>query len=165
MTTTQLPEYRYNGARSLIILHEKYINEFFETWKEAKRLNIILPKTEDTDYKSLETLLKHVLRSSGGYITWICEKLSLSNPNINETPKIEEIEEKAEEYIIYLLGKWKTPLANVKENDFHTPAYKSNWGSHYCLDAMLEHAVMHPIRHTFQLQTLISSKKEITAKL
>jgi uncharacterized damage-inducible protein DinB len=156
LITIHLPEYKYNGARSLIILHEKYINEFFCTWKEAKKLALILPKTDDSDYKSLESLLKHVLRSSGGYITWICEKLDLPNPKINETPEVQEIEEKAEEYIIYLLNKWRTPLTNVKENEFHTPAYKSNWGSHYCIDAMLEHAVMHPIRHTFQLKGLIT---------
>lgn len=155
---TKFPEYKYNGARSLIILHEKYINEFFKTWKEAKKLNITLPKTNDTDYESLETLLKHVLRSSGGYIIWICEKLNLPNPKITEPSDIKEIEGKAEEYIIYLLDKWRTPLINVKENDFHTPAYKSNWGSNYCIDAMLEHAVMHPIRHSFQLQTLISNR-------
>jgi len=158
MRTTQIPEYKYNGARSLIILHEKYINEFFYTWKEAKKLNITLPKTDDSDYKSLESLLKHVLRSSGGYITWICEKLDLPNPKIYETPNIDDIEEKAEEYIIYLLDKWRMPLAKVKETEFHTPAFKSNWGSHYCIDAMLEHAVMHPIRHTFQLQTLITNR-------
>ena len=155
---TQLAEYKYNGARSLIILHEKYIIEFFNTWKEAKKLSIILPKTEDQDYKSLEALLNHVLRSSRGYITWMCDKLTIPNPKIVEAPNTQIIEEKAEEYIIYLLSKWRTPLANVKENEFHTPAYKSNWGSHYCIDAMLEHAVMHPLRHSFQLQNLISSR-------
>lgn len=160
MQTTLVPEYKYNGARSLIFLHEKYIHDFFNTWKEAKKLEIILPKTDDPDYTSLETLLKHVLRSSGGYITWICDKLGIPNPKIIETPDIQEIEEKAEEYIIYLLDKWRTPLANIKENDFHTPAFKSNWGSHYCVDAMLEHAVMHPIRHKFQLENLISMRNK-----
>jgi hypothetical protein len=34
--------------------------------------------------------------------------------------------------------------------------FPSRWNVHYCIDAMLEHAVMHPIRHTFQLQELLA---------
>ena len=30
--------------------------------------------------------------------------------------------------------------------------------SRYCIDAMLEHAVMHPIRHAFQLDELIKDR-------
>ena len=154
-----IPKYKYNGARSLIILHEKYIHEFFNTWVEAKKCNITLPKTEDEDYKTLETLLRHVLRSSGGYIKWICNKLDIPDPGIHETPPLLEIEEKADNYILHLLEKWRIPLTNVSEKEFYSPAYKSNWGSNYCIDSMLEHAVMHPLRHSYQLQNLISSQK------
>lgn len=159
MDNNLIPKYKYNGARSLIILHEKYIYEFLKIWMEAKTLNIALPKTEDEDYQSLETLLRHVLRSSGGYIKWICNKLDLPDPRIDETPDLIEIDEKAGEYIEHLLEKWRMPLANVNEKEFYSPAYKSNWGSNYCIDAMLEHAVMHPLRHSFQLQNLISIQK------
>jgi len=36
------------------------------------------------------------------------------------------------------------------------PAYPSRWGTPYSIDAMLEHAVMHPIRHAYQLEKLMA---------
>lgn len=159
MNNFNLPKFEYNGARSLIILHEKHINSFFNTWKKARELNILLPKTEDADYDSLETVLRHVLRASGGYITWICEILNLPNPQIKSIPELNRIEKEAEEYISYLLDKWRTPLIEINEEAFYSPSYKSRWGSEYCIDAMLEHAVMHPLRHEFQLENLMEQQR------
>lgn len=39
-----------------------------------------------------------------------------------------------------------------------TPEYPSRWKTLYCVDAMLEHAVMHPIRHAFQLEELMGER-------
>jgi len=147
--------YKYNGAKALVALHEIHLKSFYETWKEAKRLNIKLPDSDDPYYKSLDTLLYHLLRSARGYMIWMCEKLQLPDPMINEAPPAEMIEEKAVEQLAHLFERWRLPLANVEPELFEDKAYKSNWSVEYCIDAMLEHAVMHPIRHEFQLKNLI----------
>ena len=152
--------YKYTGAYLLILLHEKHLKWFWDTWKRAKAINLALPLTEDKDYESLETLLRHVLRSARGYMVWMCEKLELSNPEIDEPPSLGNIEQQAPSYIDHLIEKWKTPLADVEENRFSDKVYNSNWGVPYCIDAMLEHAVMHPIRHGYQLKNLIESESE-----
>ncbi|MCB0730885.1 MAG: hypothetical protein KDC88_07625 [Ignavibacteriae bacterium] len=159
MINKELPKYKYNGARSLVLLHEKHLRSFVTTWREAKLLNISLPKTEDQDYQSLVTLLRHVLRSAGNYMIWICNKLELPSPEIIQVPDLENIENEADNYLNHIIEKWGLPLINVEEEKFHSPTYKSNWGVDYCIDAMLEHAVMHPIRHEFQLRNLINAKK------
>jgi uncharacterized damage-inducible protein DinB len=155
-----LPKYKYNGARAMVILHEKHLRSCINTWHEAKKLNIKLPETDDEDYKSLETLLKHILRAARGYMTWICSKLNLPDPKIDLAPEPDLIESKTDEYLAHLLEKWKLPLAEIPEEKFHAPTYASNWGVEYCIDAMLEHAVMHTIRHEFQLRNLITAQKE-----
>ena len=155
MNSTYLNKYSYNGARSLVLLHEKYLRTLLLTWREGKNLNISLPKTEDSDYKSLDTLLHHVFRAARGYMVWICDKLDLPDPEIKLAPEPENIDDEADEYIAFLLEKWCTPLADIPEERFHSPTYKSNWNVDYCIDAMLEHAVMHPIRHEFQLKNII----------
>ena len=155
MISQNLEAYKYNGARSLVLLHEQYMHSLLKTWCEAKRLNISLPTTRDKDYKSLETLLNHILRAARGYMVWICEKLELPDPEIRSVPEIEIIEKEANTYLEYLLEKWRTPLADVPEDRFHSPTYSSRWNVDYCIDAMLEHAVMHPLRHEFQLKNLI----------
>lgn len=151
--------YKYNGAWSLILMHEEYLSSFLNTWKTARQLNIILPETDDSDYQSLHPLLRHVLRSARGYLTWICEQLELPDPGIEKTPDSEVIEEEADQYLLHLIQKWRLPLADIPEEKFHRPVYKSRWGVEYCIDAMLEHAVMHPLRHVFQLRNLIEEQK------
>ncbi len=149
------PEYRYKGASALVKLHEIHLQSFYETWKQAKQLNVKLPDSDDPYYKSLDTLLYHLLRSARGYMIWMCDKLGLEDPQIKETPPAEIIEEKAVEQLVHLFERWRLPLANVEPELFEDKAYKSNWSVEYCIDAMLEHAVMHPIRHEFQLKNLI----------
>jgi hypothetical protein len=153
-------EYSYGGARALIALHEYHMRSFLKTWQKAKKAGIILPHTEDPDYKSLETLLRHPLRSSRGYIIWICQKLELPDPGIDPVPEIEHIEQSANSFLDHVLERWQLPLCNVPEERFFDRTYTSNWDVEYCIEGMLEHAVMHPIRHEFQLINLIRLHKK-----
>ena len=82
--------------------------------------------------------------------------MNLPDPEIEKTPKAEIIEAMADEYVSHLLEKWRLPLADITDDKFHKPTYVSRWGVEYCIDAMLEHAAMHPIRHEFQLRHLIT---------
>jgi hypothetical protein len=41
------------------------------------------------------------------------------------------------------------------EDQLDTPEYPSRWKTLYSIDAMLEHAVMHQVRHSFQLEKLM----------
>ena len=157
-------EYMYNGARSLVLLHEKHLRSCLKTWQEAKSIGVELPKTDDGDYKSLDTLLRHILRAARGYMTWICNNLDLPDPEIEKTPEAGLIATTADEYMSHLLEKWRLPLVDIPEDKFHKPTYTSRWGVDYCIDAMLEHAVMHPIRHEFQLRHLITNKMNNSKK-
>ncbi|MCH8034447.1 MAG: hypothetical protein IH950_11935, partial [Bacteroidetes bacterium] len=132
---------------------------FLPVWKQAKEKNVKLPETSDTDYQSLETVLFHVFRASRGYIKWICEKLNLPEPGIDSPPALEVIEKKADSYLEHLLEKWRDPLKELDEKVFLDKSYLAKWGVEYCIDAMLEHAVMHTVRHEFQLTNLIAGSK------
>jgi hypothetical protein len=153
-------DYKYKGAKALVALHEIHIRDFYKTWQQAKLVGVTLPKTDDPYYKSFDTLLYHVLRSARGYMVWMCKQLNLPDPQIDEAPLPEIVVENSEKYLNYLLEKWDTPLRNVPPEQFEDKVYKSNWGVEYCIDAMLEHAVMHPIRHEFQLKNLIAEQSK-----
>lgn len=151
-------KFKYSGALALIELHEKYLTDFAVTWRLAKNQNLVLPKTDDPDYISLETLIFHVLRSARNYMIWICKKLNLPDPEIKMPPAIDLIEKEHQEYIDYLIVQWKEPLIDL-EQVFYDKTFLSNWGVEYSIEAMLEHAVMHPIRHAHQLNRLMSTQK------
>jgi uncharacterized damage-inducible protein DinB len=152
-----MPSYEYQGARVLVLLHEEYLAECVRVWREARAAGLALPQTTDPDYQSLETLMRHVLRAARGYMTWMCGVLELPDPGIETAPEVDVIAEGASEYVRHLSEKWRTPLAAVPEERFNTPEYPSRWGVLYCVDAMLEHAVMHPIRHAYQLRRLLEA--------
>jgi len=86
------------------------------------------------------------------------DKLELPDPMINPTPTIEVIEAEADNYLAHLIKQWRVPLSEIDEERFGRPEYESAWGVRYCIDAMLEHAVMHPILHRVQLLELLEEQ-------
>ena len=152
-----LPEpdaFAYRGARALTILHERHLRGFPRSWREAVASGVSLPETADADYASHDALLRHVLRAAGRYLTWICRNLELPDPAVHEAPPLAKIAAAADDYLEHVLACWRDPLRTVPESRFEDRTYTSNWGAELTIEAMLEHAVMHPIRHTFQLQEL-----------
>lgn len=153
-----MSDYKYGGARVLVALHDRYLREFLETWRLANEMGVALPVTSNPDYVSREALLTHVLRSAARYLTWMCEQLQLPSPGVDEHPEVAGFAERAGEYIEEVLEAWQKPLRELTEEQADSPAYTSRWGTPYSIDAMLEHAVMHPIRHAFQLQRLMAEQ-------
>lgn len=151
----ELGDYKSRGARALVLLHEHHMRRCVKVWKQAKAANIKLPETDDENYRSLETLLEHILRSAGRYMVSICKNLELPDPDIEPVPDISTIEAEADRYLEHVLDRWRLPLVHVPDEELE-PAPETYFpGMPYWIDAMLEHAVMHPIRHTFQLTELI----------
>lgn len=147
--------YRSRAVRAMVLLHEEHLRRFMATWRRALAASVSLPETEDPAYISLEDLGRHVLKSAGGYMVWMCEVLELPDPGIKAAPDAAAIVREAEEYMEHVLERWWAPLCDVGNERLETPEYPSHWQTRYCIDAMLEHAVMHPIRHAFQLEELM----------
>lgn len=155
MIEAYIDSYKYRGAGALVVLHEDHLRVFLQTWKKAKSKAIVLPETDDSNYQSLETLLLHPLRSAKSYLDWICEMLELEDPKIREAPELVNIAQEADEFVNHLLERWRLPLVDVETKRFDE-VYKTKWGMMLPIEAMLEHAVMHPIRHSFQLNNLMN---------
>lgn len=154
MTSTVLA-YRSRAVRALVLLHDEHLRRFLVVWKQAQAASVALSPTNDPAYSSLATLLHHVLGAARGYMTWMCEVLELPDPKIHIPPEPAALPAEADRYMEHVLEQWRAPLRDVGDGRLETPEYQSRWQSRYCIDAMLEHAVMHPIRHAFQLEELM----------
>ena len=152
--------YKYGGAQTLVVLHEQYLREFLDVWRTADQRGIALPKTSNPNYESRAALLAHVLGCAGRYLVWICEQLALPEPEVEQWPDPEDLVPRAEEHMEQVLEAWRKPLRALTEERAYEPAHRSRWGPPYCIDAMLEHAVMHPIRHAHQLRQLLSDSSQ-----
>ena len=156
--TEELGDYQSRGARALVLLHEKYLRQCLEVWKQAQAAGVKLPETDDENYRSLETLLEHILRSAKKYMVGIYENLRLPDPSINPVPETSRITAEAAGYLEHVLERWRLPLAGVSDERLEPPPELYEPGMPYWIDAMLEHAVMHPIRHEFQLKELLQKQ-------
>jgi hypothetical protein len=151
--------YRSRAVRALVLLHDQHLRRFLVVWKQAQNASVVLPGSGDPAYASLETLLHHVLGAARGYMTWMCQQLELPDPAIRLPPEPTALAAEADGYMEHVLEKWRTPLQDVGDERLETPEYQSRWQSRYCIDSMLEHAVMHPIRHVFQLEELMRDRR------
>ena len=148
-------QYRSRAVRAMVLLHEEHLRRFVHIWRVALASSMRLAPTDDPAYASLETLGRHVLSAAGGYMIWVYEVLALPDPGIRSAPDVAAMVRDADDYLEHVLEQWRTPLREVPDERLETPEYPSQWHTRYCIDSMLEHAVMHPIRHAFQLDELI----------
>ncbi|MEM8710718.1 MAG: hypothetical protein AAGG01_07175 [Planctomycetota bacterium] len=152
---TQL-EFAHRGARACHLMHAEELSRFLDAWRLAAQAGVPLPLTRNPSYASLDALLHHVLRYARWYMTWISSNLGLDPPDLPECPEMSSARSQADEYVASLGAAWGTCLAEVPPSRF-TETYSVPWGVTYSIDSMLEHAVMHPRRHRFQIEEWIAT--------
>jgi len=154
-----LPAHASRAVRALVILHEAEMLDFLEAWRAAAAVGLVLPASQDSNYASLPALLLHVGRAARGYITWICTQAGLAEPRLPPVPAADALAASLDAWFDALLAGWRGGLVELTDEQLEHPEYESRWGTRYCLDAMLEHAVMHPRRHAFQLRELLATRR------
>ena len=157
-TLRELQSYRFRGARALLLVHERALRDLVETWRRAKTQGVRLPQTTNPNYQSLETLLRHMLRTPQLNMTWICEKLGLPDPAIPEPPPSERVAAEADAYLTLLFAKLREPLVEVEAARMTSPAFESRWKQPYTIASMLQHLVAHVLTHRFQLEELLAAQ-------
>ena len=153
----ELEDYAARSARALVLMHEGELRRFVFTWKKARDVGVVLPETEDPDYASLESLLRHVLDASRFYVTWVSEKLGLPDPDIRRLGPSPVLDATIDAQLEHLEQRWRAALQNATPADLESESWRAPWGAPFTADAMLEHAVLHPARHRFQLEELIEA--------
>ena len=154
-TANDLDGYASRAARALVLLQEQRMREFVATWRRAITAEIALPTTDDPDYASLDALLRHVVGASRFYVTWVAEKLGLPDPEIRSLPKGPIGDAELGAYLEHLEERWRAALADADPAEMESQSWNAPWGAPFTADGMLEHAVLHPERHAFQLEELL----------
>ena len=149
-------EFQSRGVLALVRLHEREMRMMLGVWKEARQRHIQLLETEDPDYESLDHVMRHVLRAARGYLIWICDVLDRPAPGGSAAPDPEDVAAEADQYLEVVLAAWRRDLAWMSDSVAGSAdTYKSRWGVSYTIEEMLEHAVVHPMRHRIQLEELL----------
>ncbi len=146
--------FKSNAVRSCVELHEIEMRRFHDTWLAFRASGTPLPATDDPSYQSNEHLAGHVLRWSRDYLTWIGACLRRPVTDLDSETDPVAIAGTSAAFMEEVLAGWRRHLASLEDRELAPVTYQSPWGEDYNIEQMLEHAVVHPMRHRIQLERL-----------
>jgi hypothetical protein len=146
------------GVRSLVELHERELREFVAVWRRFVASGKPMPDANgDPDYESAEKLVTHVQAAARSYLLWIRESLGRPIEGLPRVLDPEVIVPRLDAFMADTLDGWRTHLAPLEDKDLAGTQHVSRWGEPFTIEQMLEHAVVHPMRHRIQLERILST--------
>jgi uncharacterized damage-inducible protein DinB len=152
--------YRKGAIGALMDEYERAaweIRDLIERISEEDFVRIVDSETKDENCRSVQTIMSHVVRAGYGYANYIrkefsagCEPLSERLLAHNEMP--EQIDAMLRYTVETLEGHWE-----MSEEEISAMAMKTRWGVTYDLEQLLEHAIVHILRHRRQIEKFISN--------
>ena len=152
-----MTEFRSRAVRSLVELHEMELRSFLATWKRFVASGKPMPEAHgDADYENPERLVAHAQGAARSYMMWIREVLEQPVTDLELIRDPAVIVPKLDAYMEETLAGWRRHLAPLEDAQLAPTQYKSRWGELFTIDQMLEHAVVHPMRHRIQLERILA---------
>jgi uncharacterized damage-inducible protein DinB len=116
-------------------------------------------ETQDEGCRSIQTIMHHVVRAGYGYASYIREAFG-EEPNRPDLPlgKRQEALDRLEVMLAYtsatLEGKWE-----MSDEQITSVKMASRWGVVYDLEQLLEHAIVHILRHRRQIERFLTEPR------
>ena len=152
-----MDEFKSRAVQSLVELHDKELRAFVATWRRLVASGKPMPEARgDASYQSAEHLVAHVQGAARSYLLWI--RLQLEKP-IEDLPLTRDpavIVPRLDAFLEETLDGWRRHLAPLEDEQLAPRQYLSRWGEPHTIEQMLEHAVVHPMRHRIQLERILA---------
>jgi hypothetical protein len=152
-----MTEFRSRAVRSLAELHRVELLSCFETWKRFKASGKPMPEAKgDADYETPERLAAHVQGAARGYIIWMAEQVGRPITEIQRAQSWEDVWADFDGFAEKTLAAWEKHGALLTDEELGPTMHKTRWGDMITVETMLEHAVVHPMRHRIQLERALA---------
>ncbi len=150
-------EFRSRAVRSLVELHEQELRSFLQVWRRFVEANLPMPEAHgDKSYESRERLAGHVLMAARGYLSQIGEWVSRPVNDVDGSQDPLDIAARAPRFSDDVLAAYRRHLAAVTAEELESQTHRTRWGDLMSVEMLLEHAVVHPMRHRIQLERILS---------
>jgi len=150
-------EFKSRAVRSLVELHERELRSFLEVWDRFIAAGAPLPDAHgDEDYESRERLLAHLLIAARGYLTRIGEWVGRPVEDLDSTMDRADLAGRAKPFAEEILKAYRRHLAQITPEELAEQIHRARWGDLMSVEMLLEHAVVHPMRHRIQLERILS---------
>lgn len=153
--------FRVGAIGALMDEYEKAAVELKNVVKSINQnsfVKIVDAETEDPDCRSIQTIMNHVVRAGYGYANYIRKYF-----NKNLTERIEDYELISQEktcteldMMLNYTVETLNDIWNMKYDDIFKTKIITTWGPEYNLEQLLEHAVVHILRHRRQIEKFLT---------
>jgi len=157
----KIDEFRNNGAiGALIDEYEKAIIELQDVINKVttdELITIVDNETEDPACRSIQTILTHVIKAGYCYVIEIRKSLG-EQIEFVESEKLNTIKDYQKELSNMLSYNEKLfdeyPNIKIEESD-NQKKIVVRWGQFYDIEQLLEHAIVHILRHRRQIERFL----------
>lgn len=150
--------YRSGAIGALMDEYERAAEELtrlIERIPDDDFVRVVDAQTKDEDCRSAQTIMSHVVRAAYGYADYIREKISLASTRpqpalLSRQETLEQVGAALRYMVETLDGRWE-----MSAEEISSIVIKTRWGAIYDLEGILEHAIVHILRHRRQIEKFI----------
>lgn len=160
METPARRTYREGPIGALMDEFERAVAEFARLVGEISEEGLrAVCRPEGEEFRSIQAVVHHVVRAGYGHADHLRLALGVEGSHV-EVPlgdRAESLEQLAA-VVAYLAatleGRWR-----MSEDDMSAVEFRSAWGVTYDLEQMLEHAIVHVLRHRRQIERFLGESR------
>ena len=132
------------------------LRNLLSTISQEEFIKIYDPLTTDEDCRSIQSVMKHVVRAGYGYADQIC--VFLKKPVINNDYHVYNVVHAIEglEKVINFTADIVGDRLKMTEKEILATRQETRWGL-YDIEMMFEHAIVHILRHRRQIEKWLYS--------
>jgi len=153
-----LDDYRKGAVGSLVDEYERAafeLKSILQNVGERDYTRIADAETKNEDCRSIQTVMNHVVRAGYGYADYIREQFSMKvEPFENRWFAYREIGEEIDKMLAYTIetfdGNWELSDKEMNEIVIHSAENFTE-----TLEQLLEHAIVHILRHRRQIDKFL----------
>jgi len=150
--------------KAILDEYKKAINELIfviQQLRSSEITRIMDNETTNPDCRSIQTILTHIIHSGYGYTNYI-----ENHPDHKKERPLKEYFENSHQYIEHLKKMFeycetffiKNPFIRLEETD-NSKKMTTSWGQQYDIDQLMEHAIVHVLKHRRQIENFIKIQK------
>lgn len=150
--------YRSGAIGALMDEYERAAAELERLVKQIPEddfVRVVDSQTKDEDCRSVQTIMSHVVRAGYGYADYIREQFSIASTRpqpklLSRQESLEQLDAALRYTAQTLEGRWEMSYEEISGT-----VINSRWGAVYDVEGLLEHAIVHILRHRRQIEKFI----------
>ncbi len=150
--------YRSGAIGALMDEYERAASDLarlIERIPEDDFVRVVDSETKDEDCRSVQTIMSHVVRAGYNYADYIREQFAIASSRpqprlLSQQESLEQLDAALRYTIQTLEGRWE-----MSDEEITGTVINSRWGVVYNVEGLMEHAVVHILRHRRQIEKFI----------